>query len=692
MKFPFFSLKGSSTPDSFFGLFLKEHKGIGYIFSGVEGKLTLLAKHEFSYSNGWDNLSQDVDEVLFKLENETKRRIEKTIFFVFSHLVDEISKEIKKPYLSKIKELTKSLEIKPIGYIECYDAVVDFIQKRENAPLTSILVELDDSNVDVFIYKGGHKISSHVVVRTDNIIQDLHSVFDTMGRNTLLPNRVILYNSSNLVAESTKIISHRWSPDLFVQLPRVEILKEEDIVSGLTSVFEQQIYASAPPPATMPEAEEPKDVLGFVVGKDIRDMETAPPDGEPVSPVPVPAASRNPLAGITDAVKSVRLPAFRLSAGSALRYASVAGGIAILIGVMFLFEFFLHKAQVRAVFSSTPIDKKVTKDAVVGGDVSGAITIRVATSSVIMKDVKVTTGKRDVGEKAQGEVTVYNFDDKEKTFSKGTVISVDNLEYALNDDVKVSASTLASDASAKLPGKAKVKVTANEIGTDSNIDKNKRFKIADLSTSEFFAMNDSGFSGGTKKTIKTVSKKDTEDLQASLLEKAKEQKKNEIYKTKDERVTLIDSLMEFDLDDVKFSKELGEEGDSLALSANVVAKYYYFENSQINAMLKSEVEAEIPSGYELQDKNFGYKVEGVKKDKDGDITMTVRLKAKATKKVDAEKMRAILRMKKTDEVADLLRSEFGAVSSIVEVNPNVPLLGGMLPLFGDNILLRIDSK
>jgi len=157
-------------------------------------------------------------------------------------------------------------------------------------------------------------------------------------------------------------------------------------------------------------------------------------------------------------------------------------------------------------------------------------------------------------------------------------------------------------------------------------------------------------------------------------------------------VTLIDSLMEFDLDDVKFSKELGEEGDSLTLSANVVAKYYYFENSQINAMLKSEVEAEIPSGYELQDKNFGYKVEGVKKDKNGDIAMTVRLKAKATKKVDAEKMRAILRMKKTDEVADLLRSEFGAVSSIVEVHPNVPLLGGMLPLFGNNILLRIDSK
>ena len=268
MKLPFFS---DNTPprDYYFGLFLKENKGIGYIISGINKKLSLVAKKEFAYTNGWESLTQNVDDVLFKLENDTKCRIEKTIFFLFSHLVDSKTKEIKKLYLQKIKELTKSIEIKPIGYIECYEAVVSYLQTKEGTPLTSILIELDDTNIDIFIYKGGHKMHNYVVARTDNIIDDLHSVLDDLGKNTNLPNRIILYNSSGLVEESTKIISHKWSSDLFVQLPRVEILKEEHIFEGLLAVFEEQIYRSAPASQTTLTKEEPKEVLGFLVGQDV---------------------------------------------------------------------------------------------------------------------------------------------------------------------------------------------------------------------------------------------------------------------------------------------------------------------------------------------------------------------------------------------------------------------------------------
>ena len=167
----------SIQKEYFFGLLLKENKGIGYIISGEHKRLSLVAKKEFVFSNGWENLSENVDEILFKLENETKCRIEKTIFFLFSHLVDDKTKEIRRPQLQKIKELTKNLEIKPIGYIECFEAVSDYLQRQEGMPLTSILIELDDKSVDVFVYKGGHKIHNYVVSRTDNIVDDLEVVF-----------------------------------------------------------------------------------------------------------------------------------------------------------------------------------------------------------------------------------------------------------------------------------------------------------------------------------------------------------------------------------------------------------------------------------------------------------------------------------------------------------------------------------
>lgn len=688
MKLPFLSFKSPASQENYFGLFLKEGKGVGYIFGGDGTRLRVLGRQEFKYSNSWENLTEDVDEVLFKLENETKCRIEKTIFFLFSHLIDEASKEIKRPYLQKIKELTRNLEIKPIGYIECYEAVASFLQQRENAPLTAILVELDDTNVDVFIYKGGHRVNSYIVARTDNIIDDLHTVFDTVGKNTLLPNRLILYNSSSLVEESTKIISHRWSPDLFVQLPRVEILKEEDILNGLQSVFEEQIYREDKAPEAAPK-QEPKEVMGFVVGRDVRDEEprTETRSGFTVQHSASPARGRKP----GEFFAKLKLPHFRMPGVNPLRAVAVVAVVAVVFGLFAGFEFLFHKASVTAVFSSSQIDKKIDADAVINGDPGEGIIVHVATSSMQMQDVKITTGKRDIGDEARGEVTLYNFDDKEKSFDKGTTIQADNLAFTMDDSAKVPASTLANDASAKLPGKAKVKVTASQIGPEYNLDKGKRFRIADLSSSVYFAMNDTGFSGGTKKTVKTVAKKDIDELQNSILEKATKELKGNIAKSVDSHSTLIDSLTDFELSNVKYSKELGEEGENLTLKANVVATYYYFDNSNVASLLKKEALKDIPQGYGVDDANFSYQVENVKKDGNS-LAFTLRLKAKATKKLDETAVRRLLRFRQASTVADFMKSDYGALSATADVTPQIPLVGSLLPFFENNILLRVESQ
>ena len=674
MKLPFFS---DNTPsrDYFFGLFLKENKGIGYIMTGVNKKLSLVAKKEFAYTNGWESLTQNVDDVLFKLENDTKCRIEKTIFFLFSHLVDSKTKEIKKLYLQKIKELTKSIEIKPIGYIECYEAVVSYLQTKEGTPLTSILIELDDTNIDIFIYKGGHKMHNYIVARTDNIIDDLHSVLNDVGKNTLLPNRVILYNSSGLVEESTKIISHKWSSNLFVQLPRVEILKEEHIFEGLLAVFEEQVYRSVPASQTTLTKEEPKEVLGFMVGQDV---------GESVVKQNTPPPSPKKF------FRNLKIPSFTPKGGFKKQYLWVLFAILGIGASLFLFEFYLHKATVTATFASFPIERKVTTNGVFDQAKDGFLTVQSASSSVAMKDVKITTGKRDIGEKAKGEVTLYNFDDKDKVFSKGTIIQLDSLKFTTDDEVKVASSTLASDASAKLPGKSKVKVTAQDIGTESNVDKSKRFKIADLSQSIYFAMNDAFLSGGTRKAVRTVSSRDQEDLKASLLQKAKNQQKQEILKAQNKQVTLLDSLMDFQLTDIKFSKELGEEGENLSLQAKVVARYYYFDTLLIKEVLKKEVGKDIPAGYNLEDKNLAFQIVDAKKEKAG-IIINLSIKAKGTKKIDVKNILTQIQGKQVSSVENLLKSEYGAKSSSVEVQPPLFFIKDMLPLFEKNTTLTIES-
>ena len=114
MNLPFFSSK-KNIKDVFFGLFLKESQGCGYILVQDEHGVTVKTKKKFQYSDSWEHLTEDVDEILYKLEQETQCHVEKTIFFLFSHLIDESVKEIKRPYLQKIKELSKNLEFKPVG-------------------------------------------------------------------------------------------------------------------------------------------------------------------------------------------------------------------------------------------------------------------------------------------------------------------------------------------------------------------------------------------------------------------------------------------------------------------------------------------------------------------------------------------------------------------------------------------------
>src|SRR3989344_3745165 len=240
MKLPFFR-KQVNKNKPFFGLFLKEKEGTGLIMKSENSNLILLDQEKFAYSNGWEHLTEDIDEIILKLEQRTKVQVHETIFFIYSHFIDEKTKEIKKPFLAKIKELVKNLNLKALGYIECYEAVLHYLEKKEELPLTGVLVELDKANLSVFIYKRGELAYSKVLAHTDNLIDDLLTCFSEIKGKFLLPSRIILYDSKDMDNESTEIVTYRWSEELFVQLPRVEVVKEHELIQGLLGVFEEQL-------------------------------------------------------------------------------------------------------------------------------------------------------------------------------------------------------------------------------------------------------------------------------------------------------------------------------------------------------------------------------------------------------------------------------------------------------------------
>lgn len=683
---PFFKKKPDKNGEYFLGLLLKEQEGIGIIINRQGNSITLRSYEKFAYSNSWENLTQDVDDLLFKIEHSLQIQLRKTIFFVFSHLLDEKTQDIKKPFLIKIKDMVKNLDLEALGYIECYEAIAHITEEKDEMPLSAIILELDRSNISIFVYKSGKVVFSKVSSRTDNLVDDFTTVINPVKKNFLLPARILLYDSHDLSEESTKFVSHRWNEDYFVQMPRITIIKEEEIVGGLIKIFNKQIEKQeSKTEINRADLGESNEIMGFAIGQDILQEKQDSTSELNEQSIESPEEKKQPKLSFFSKVRSfipsykdVHIPSVTL----------IIIGIIIIITSLFSAEFFLHKVQITVYYPTQKLTKTFDINAGID-DPSSNLPITIATVSAEISETKTTTGKRDIGERARGEITLYSFDDKEKLFTKGTILSIGVLQFLLDNDVKVASASLASDGSAKLPGKTTGKATATDIGTESNIDKGKRFTFADLSSSVYFGINEKAFSGGTKRQVNTVSKKDLDDLQNSLIKKAKNTK--ELVRQSSQKERIITELTAIVLKDNRPSKEVGEESNDLTLQTNATATYYTYDEDKMITYIISALKDEIKSGFAINKENVQYKILSAKLSKNTIIEITISIDAKAIKDVSKQIVLKVIKGRLINSLDSIIKNNLQAEGYKINVNHSIPIFTSFMPFFDRNINLIIGS-
>lgn len=691
MKLPFFSDALKQTSKNYLALFLKEKEGVALILHNEAGRMILKEKERFTYSNGWEHIVEDIDEVLFRFEQRLNISLDKTIFFVYSHFIDERAQDIKKPYLVKIKEIVKNLELSPLGYIECSEAVQKYLEKKEEIPLTAILVELDKTNVGVYVYKGGRISYRKVLSRTDSLIDDLLKSFEELKGKFLLPARLILYNSKDLDDESAKIVSYRWSEDYFIQLPRVEILKEEETIEGLIHVFQEQIAKEGEGiPQVVPKKNE---VFGFAIGEDVAEREEKQ-IREPEIPMEreLPIASPFVLGvNVKEVLKRIKIPKLKLLRLNISRRTSILLGIVVIVLGLFLNEFFFHKAVITIYLPSDTISKKITVDTILG-DTKEELPILASTSSASFTELKSTTGKRDIGDNAKGAVTLNNYDDNEKAFTKGTTLTANNLQFVLDADVKVASASLTPDGTAKLPGKGNGTITASDIGPESNLDKGTRFKINNLSPLVYFAVNPAALTGGTRRQIQTVSKQDMNDLETKITNKAATATSGASGSAESKRQDeiVISALSKIQLRDLRFSKELGEEASDLTLQATADTVYFYFNKGHFFTYLTALLSPEVKNGFSLEKENIQYVIDSAAK-KNNAISIHMSLTAKSLKKVSKDDIVKNILGKNNNSIELILKKKYQAKGFELSIQEPLPVLNTLMPVIPNNIRVVISS-
>lgn len=679
MKLPFFS-QNHKENEVYLGIFLKQSKGTIFVFEKNGSQLITTNKINFSYTNGWENLAEDIDEVLFQIEKKSANKsikLKKTIFFVYSHLVDEKTGEIKKPYLEKIKQLVKVLDLEAMGYIEVVEAVNYFFQKKDDTSLTSVLLELDDDQLTFFIYKSGTLEYKKTIARTDDIIEDFIEVSRDIKGKMIFPSRVIIYDSENLDDTIVLFVSHRWEKEYFVQMPKITVLREDQLHEGLRMLFDSQINKTVESSVDQPVRGEnaqtnQSQTFGFIIGEDIEEKKLLEEDEK---------KEKSPNKKIHWPKFAIFFPKVSLSNFKFLNLSK--GKLTVIIGLIIIFlslfinEYFYHKAELTIFLPKKIIEKTLIE----------SIDYKIASSTASFSETLTTSGKKDIGEKARGVITIHNFDDQEKAFSKGTVLTASNLKFILDTDVKVASATLAADGSAKLPGKKDATIVASDIGPESNLPKGTKFKIDDLPINNYFAIGANNLTGGTKKQISTVSSADIAALENKILEKAKKENNANLFSAND---ALLPELSQVDFKEKKFSAELGEEANSVSLNAKVSLTYYAYDKNNLLAILQDNLKDELDQGYSLEKNNINYKIKSLKKEND-QLKLTIEVKAKAIKKIDQDKLVSDILGKNQKTLELILKDDYQVGGFEIINNQSLPFLKGYLPFFRQNINLKISS-
>jgi len=365
-------------------------------------------------------------------------------------------------------------------------------------------------------------------------------------------------------------------------------------------------------------------------------------------------------------------------------------------GIFFLAWWYLPKAEVILWVKPQVVEKNFTLklDPKISAPNRAELIIPAEEVKTIIagQKKKTTTGTKLVGEPAKGEITIYNRTSQEKTFETGTqIIGPNNLKFTLDEKVVVASESAGSDYT-RIPGKAKAKVTAMEIGSEGNLASGTEFSIANFSKSDYVAKNEEAFSGGTSREVQVVAKEDQEKLLGELMEELKGKALEELQKEVPSGKKLIEESLSWKIEEKKFDKKVGEEGSELSLSLKASFSALTFSEQDFQQIAEEEIKKSIPSGFEYKPEETETQFTFKNINKEGVATFDAYFKALLFPVLDLEAIKKNL-AGKYPEIGKAYLGSLPQVDSYeAKIFPRFPGKLVTFPRIAKNIKIEIRKK
>lgn len=321
-----------------------------------------------------------------------------------------------------------------------------------------------------------------------------------------------------------------------------------------------------------------------------------------------------------------------------------------------------------------------------GKGVVGAETTTISEQGSLETSV---TGKKEIGEKAKGSITIYNNSSETKTFQKGTLITSSNgLDFVLDESSTVASAS--GTASASRPGSSKADIIAKEIGKEYNLPSGTQFTVNSLSALVVEGKNETAFTGGSKKEVIVVAKADQDKITAELAKKLEKSAQTTLQEKTSKDTAILPLFVDTAFENKEFDKKIGDEAKSVTLKATISYQAVEYRKKDAEEFSRIVLRNQFNT-MKLSKKGITYAIDNLKKNINNDVSGKIHMKASLIPHIDEKKLKESLSGKSFDEARNIALQTAEISNIRIAFTPSLPVLPKILPKLPQNISIVIKT-
>lgn len=651
-----------------------------------------------------DNCVVKADEALQELGQESESVNEVLFGLEQSWLSGSAIVESKKSLLHK---LTTELSLKPLGFVVQTEALYQHYISH-NAHASVILLVFSEQFLSVVVVAQGSLKLTETVGRSENIVADIQEALARYTKkleSSYLPAKFVCASfvlaETELVQYQQRLLDVEWSSDIpFVQKPTVDVMRSELAISLIAQQAGNAIAASLsnidPNLLTPRPASPSSESLGFssVAVEKLQKPETAVDEslstatsfGVPIKSDQLYRSDEQPQTlDEDDGDELLEKPSWwkkvtgqqTLQLGSqkkqynlrTMAIIGVSAGLVVLavlaVGFVFLFS------QVTAVI--VPKSEVVAKDVTLtidpeaqASDPQNLIIPGVSVGKTITQELTIqTTGVKVVGDKATGEVLIFNKSTSDKVFPEGTVVEHDDVQFVTTEEITVPAAEVKEEGRTEVKtfGEEKVAVTAYLIGVEGNIAKDVELTVGEFDKSTYSAVSTGEFSGGSSREVRVVAQEDLDKAVAEARAALLEQANSEFSSDSADGVYVLPTGT-VAITKTQYSAELEKEANDLSISMTGEVLALSYKAADLKPLAVEVLKADVPTGYELSTEDPEILSEPAENiDNKDQVALKASIRATALPKLDETALKNAVAGKPVEEALSTLQGTSGVKSA-----------------------------